>query len=271
MYLMYSENVTAHLLYSKGQFRFSRGVLMIKSACSRFNTATAAISGVGLALGLVVAPPAAHDSVIQRSGTTTSLLQTTASIQLASLTQSVVLSADTATGVDHPSTASATASATANPLQNLVIAGLALALAPVWYVGFPVTLPLSLLLGVGTLQLFNLLPRGFGAGGSINPVTMLFGGALAGLGIFAAGPLAVAFSSISSLASPTSAAATTASAIRTGASARRAANSIAARSVSASGLRDRSAAASSRRAATDARADSASGPMTSSQKRYHRR
>lgn len=244
---------------------------MTKSACSRFNTATAAISGVGLALGLVVAPPAPHDSVVQRSGAAAPLLQTTASIQLASLTQSVVLPADTATGVDRHSTASATAAATANPLQNLVIAGLALALAPVWYVGFPVTLPLSLLLGAGTLQFINLLPRGFGAGGSINPVTILFGGALAGLGIFAAGPFAVVISAISSLTSPSSAAATTASALRTGASARRAANGIAARSVSPSRLRHRSVAASSRGAATDARADSASGPMTSSQKRYHRR
>lgn len=242
---------------------------MTTSACSRVNTTTAAISGVALALGLVVAPPATHDSAMTRSGVATSLLETTVSIQLASLSQSIALSAGPASSVDHPSTASATAAATTNPLQNVAVAALALAAAPVWYIGFPVTLPLSLLLGVGVLQLVNLFPIGFGAGGQINPVTILLGGAVAGLAIFAGGPLAIALGSLSSLASPAAARATTASALRTGVSARRGANNVAARSAKPTAAR--SAAASSRGATAEARTASASGPMTSSEKRYRRR
>lgn len=220
--------VVETLCFTKAvSFDFYRGILMAALALSRMTTtAIAAASGVAVALGLVAAPPNGSDVMGARFETALVQLRAavspydSATFNTIGTPAAALITSDATTSPMTPVAASSVAAATGdtNVLQNLVIGALAAVAAPFWYIGIPVTLPLSIAVGIGFIEFVNLLPRGFGAGGSINPVAGALLGAVVGVGIYAVGPLAIVGAAIGAIFAPatsaTAAATTTASSKR---------------------------------------------------------
>jgi len=120
-----------------------------------------AVSGLIVIAGLVSAPPAPA-------------ALTAARVEVAAISLQSVSSA--APGPDQI-------------LEAVVTVSLAAAAMPLWYVAFPVTLPLSLALGGLLIELVDI-------GGLDTPVTAILGSVALGAGIFAAGPLGFALAEV---------------------------------------------------------------------------
>lgn len=171
------------------------------------NIGAAATTSV-LALGLVTALPERYEPVIARTEIAAIQLQAAVSTQIAALANA----AATTTAPSGAATASAVGSASpqasatggTDAVTAIATAAIALAATPLWYLAFPVTLPLSVIGGIAFFNFLNALPLGFGGGGQGDPITLSLIGALLGLGAFAVGPPAVAVSALSSLFSPSS-------------------------------------------------------------------
>ena len=161
-----------------------------------------------LALGLVTASPERYEPVITRTEFAAIQLQAAVSTQVATLANAAATTttpsgAATASAVGSASP-QASATAGTDAVTAIATAAIALAATPLWYLAFPVTLPLSVIGGIAFFNFLNALPLGFGGGGQGDPITLSLIGALLGLGAFAVGPPALAVGALSSLFSPSS-------------------------------------------------------------------
>jgi|GEM_PF-1591795 len=164
----------------------------------------AAATAAVVTFGLVTLPPERYDSAIVRTEVAAVQLKAAVSTQIALLAGAT---ATTAAPAAAPAAPQASATGDANPLTAIATAAILIAASPLWYVGFPVTLPLSVIGGIALFGLINALPLGFGGGGQGNPLLLGLVGAVIGAGFFAVAPFALAIGQISSLSSTTAAAA----------------------------------------------------------------
>jgi len=165
----------------------SRGGFMDRSI--RAPRLTAAGAAAIVALGVVSAPDTTHP-VIPRPVHVSAIQLQSSSAQLTRATAHTT-AAITATNRTAASTPQAKASAETLIGSAVILAGL-IALTPAWYVGFPITVPISLLLAYGLKSLF------FPGGGIRELVTF-------GVGIYAIAPviaIAYAFTPFAALAAP---------------------------------------------------------------------
>ncbi len=161
---------------------------------ARFAAAAVAV----VAAGLVAAPPQPGRSAATRVEVAAVQLQAAVATEVGAV---IDVAGEIVPGADVPS-ASATGQQTLAALAGAV---LAVALAPVWYVGFPVTLPLSVIGGIAMMQLVNYLPPFLGAGGTLDLLQVVGIGAVVGAVFFVTGPIIVGATAISSLLVPAAA------------------------------------------------------------------
>lgn len=191
---------------------------MVVSVANRFKTAVASTAAVVTTLGLVTIPSHFGDPGVRRIGLGTVQLSSVVTTDVAA----VLNTGDLQSIAETKASATAADSSGPNILQNLLYGAIALAATPIWYVGFPVTLPLSIAGGIALMQIFSSLSLGFGGAAKPDILTVFGTGAFLGLAFFAAAPLVAVYSAINSIFTPaaSSAAATaarrpTASDIRT--------------------------------------------------------
>ena len=157
--------------------------------------ATAAL----VALGIVTAPLGPPASAITHTEVAAIQLQAAVSTHIATLVNASAASAPSAAEMIAPVGPQASATGGTDALTQIATAAIAIAAAPLWYLAFPVTLPLSVIGGIAFLNFLNGLPLGFGGGGQGDPITLSLIGALLGLGAFIVGPPALAIGAVSSL------------------------------------------------------------------------
>lgn len=154
-----------------------------------------------VALGLVTTPPDRYEPVIARAEVAAIQLQAAISTQVATLANAAATStlfapAGTDVAIDPPSPR-ASATGPADALAAIATAAIALAATPLWYVAFPITLPLSVVGGIAAANFSAVWS--VAVGGGYDPVVFSLIGAVIGLGLFAVGPLGIAVGAISSL------------------------------------------------------------------------
>ena len=217
-------------------------------------TASAAI----VAFGLVTVPPDRYDSVIARTEFAAVQLQAVVATEVAAIGNAAPRGAATsrlsAASIASPVSVQASAISPTDALTVLATAALGIIATPLWWLAFPVTLPISFILAAQFAQTNTAVSSIFGA-----PLFTLLGG----LYNFALGPLALAFTSLIPLLypAPTPTAASGAAARLTPtASARGASKSVTAPASRNNGSRRtsiKSTATPSRGLATEATASSA--------------
>ena len=155
----------------------------------QYATVGATATAVIVALSLVTVPSERYDSVIARTEFAAVQLQAAVSTQIASLAGAAVTAAASAATPAAPQ-ASAT-QAENDTLKIIATAAISLVVAPLWYLAFPVTLPLTLLgsaFGFGSL----LAAFSIGTGGSVSLPGYHLVGALLGVPFFLVAPFAIA-------------------------------------------------------------------------------
>lgn len=172
---------------------------MTRSVRLQYVNVGAAATATVVALGLVSLPPERHASAIARTEVAAVQLQAAVSTQIATLVHASAASTPSAAETTAPANPQASATGDTDALTAIATAAIAIAAAPLWYLAFPVTLPLSVIGGIALLNFLDGLPLGFGGGGQGNPITLSLIGALLGLGAFVVGPPALAISAVSSL------------------------------------------------------------------------
>lgn len=179
---------------------------MNSSIRQRSTGAVAAAAASVVTLGLVSAPPQGYEPLITRTEFAAIQLQAAVSTQAAALAgatatpPSAAAAADAVTDIPLPSLSFNGGSG----LQAIATAALTLALTPLWYLAFPVTLPVAVIGGAILVNGFNSIPFGnttiFGAlFGALGPIGASLVGAALGLGAFAVGPLALIVGSLQSV------------------------------------------------------------------------
>lgn len=163
-----------------------------------------------VAVGLVTMPPERSGFMLPRSQFAAVQLSAAVSTEVAAVVDSspriAVSEPSAAAAINLPAKQAAAVTAQ-NLLQTLAIGALAIVGAPVWWVAFPVTIPLSVI-GAGAfinlVAAFGRLDCGFCAAPSVGEqlVTGLTFGIPFGLLFYAAAPISLAISAISSLLSP---------------------------------------------------------------------
>jgi len=151
-----------------------------------------------VACGLVTATPDRHGLPTIRNEAAHVQLQAVAvSTQVAALANTPGTSNSLVASAEGPAQTQASAVGTTEAVTAIATAAIALAAIPLWYLAFPVTLPVSV---IGGIALFNL--SSFWAvvtGAKYDPIAYSLIGAAMGLGFFAVGLPIIAVSAISSL------------------------------------------------------------------------
>lgn len=169
----------------------------------RCRSAVALASASVVALSLVITHPDRNEPVIARAELAAIQLQAAVTTQVATLANSAMPATSpeaVATAAVTPASAQASATGFAESLGTNALAAIAVAATPLWYLGFPLTLPFSVVGGITLLNISSIFA--VAVGGTPDPVFNSLLGAVLGLGIFAVGPLAVAYGLISGAAGP---------------------------------------------------------------------
>lgn len=175
------------------------GFVMAILFSARYINFGAAATAIMLTLGMVTVTPERLGPVSLRTEVARIQLQAAAlSTQVAALANTTTPRPEAATAATgSPASPQASAVGTTDPLTAIATAAIAAVAAPIWYVAFPVTLPLSV---IGGMTIFSISSLWITAvGGTPDPGLNLILGAAVGLGFFAVGPLGVALNAIASL------------------------------------------------------------------------
>lgn len=164
---------------------------------AKVGAATAAV----VVLGAVTVPSDQHASPIIRTEVAAVQLQAAVSTQIALLVSASAASTPSAAATAAPADLQAAATIGTDLigtdfLTTVATAAIAVVGAPLWYLAFPVTLPLSVIGGLAYFNVADELP--FGLGGQFDPIARSLIGAFVGLGAFFVGPPALAFGALAS-------------------------------------------------------------------------